>query len=103
MAFRSYQLHMGAPFSSLRFRRLGSVVGPVRQLFLQSVRNHQNSDSVVLPLRSCSEGEAAPKAKRPEAESVGGTARSHERVHTRLMLILASTTHSAVSTQVTVS
>jgi hypothetical protein len=29
----------GAPFSYLRFRRLGSVVGPVRQVFLHSMRN----------------------------------------------------------------
>jgi hypothetical protein len=29
-------MHICAPFSSLRFRRLGSVVGAVRQIFLHS-------------------------------------------------------------------
>ena len=29
-------MHTCAPFSSLRFRRLGSVVGPVRQVFPHS-------------------------------------------------------------------
>ena len=48
-------MHICAPFSSLRFRGLGSVVGPARQVFLHSdpfVSHRDNDDSrdMVRPL-----------------------------------------------------